>query len=156
MRVGMLDTRAQFQEIRTEMLEAAERVLASGQWIGGEELSELERELAERIGARHAIGVASGTDALILSLKALGVGPGVDVVVPTFTFFATAGAVVNAGGRPIFADVEPATLCLDPASFDSVRTTRTRVVIPVHLYGQCADMPRIREIGARSGIAVLE
>jgi dTDP-4-amino-4,6-dideoxygalactose transaminase len=156
MRVRMLDTKRQFESLRGPILEAVERVLASGGWIGGPEVKALEEELAPRLGVMHAIAVASGTDALLLSLKALGVGPGVDVVLPTFTFFATAGAVVNAGGRPVFADIEPEGMNLDPASFARVRTPQTRVVLPVDLFGQCADYAAIRTIARSHGIAILE
>jgi dTDP-4-amino-4,6-dideoxygalactose transaminase len=156
MKVSMLDTRAQYAGLRAELLGAAERVLSSGQWIGGPEVRSIEDAIAAIAGCSHAIAVASGTDALLLSLKALGVGPGVDVVVPTFTFFATAGAVVNAGGRPVFADIEPAGMNLDPASFARVVTDRTRVVIPVDLFGQCADYDAIRVVAKPRGIAVIE
>jgi len=156
MRVRMLDTKAQFESLRQPILEAVERVLSSGQWIGGIEVRSLEEELAPRLGCRHAIAVASGTDALWLSLKTLGVGPGVDVVVPAFTFFATAGAVVNAGGRPIFADIERESMNIDPSSFARVITERTRVVIPVDLFGQCADYDALRRIAQPQGIALLE
>jgi dTDP-4-amino-4,6-dideoxygalactose transaminase len=156
MRVRMLDTKRQFESMRGPVLEAVERVLASGGWIGGPEVKALEETLAPRLGSRHAIAVASGTDALLLSLKALGVGPGVDVVLPTFTFFATAGAVVNAGGRPIFADIEPDAMNLDPASFARVVTPRTRVVIPVDLFGQCADYAAIRAVARPRSISIIE
>lgn len=154
--ITMLDARAQYAALREPILAAVDRVLASGQWIGGPEIQALEGELARLAGTRHAIAVASGTDALLLSLKALGIGPGVDVVVPTYTFFATAGAVTNAGGRPVFADVEPDGLTLDPSSFERVLTDRTRVVIPVDLFGQCADYESIRTIARTRGVAVLE
>jgi len=156
MRVPMLDTRAQFQSLRENLLEAAERVLSSGQWIGGGEVRALEEEISARVGARHAVALASGTDALLLSLKALGVGAGSDVIVPTFTFFATAGAVVNAGGRPVFCDIEPEGMNLDPGSFERAITDRTRAVIPVDLFGQCADYDAIGGIARGRGIAVLE
>ena len=104
MKIGMLDTKAQFSRIRGEILPAVEEVLASGQWIGGPYVRTLEEEIAGLTGASHAVALASGTDALLLSLKALGVGPGTDVVVPTFTFFATAGAVVNAGAPQVEAE----------------------------------------------------
>ncbi len=156
MNVVMLDTRAQYAGLRETLLSAIDRVLASGQWIGGPEIRSLEEEIAPRLGRRHAVALASGTDALLLSLRALGVGPGVDVVVPTFTFFATAGAVVNAGGRPVFADIDPETMNLDPESFARVATERTRVVIPVDLFGQCADYEAIGAIARGREIAILE
>lgn len=156
MQVSMLDTKRQYEAIREQLLAAAERVLSSGCWIGGAEIKSLEEKLAGRFGCDHAVGVASGTDALLLSLKALGVGPDTDVVVPTYTFFATAGAVANCGARPIFADIEADSFNIDPESFESVVTEKTRVVIPVDLFGHCADYNRIRAIAETRGITVLE
>jgi dTDP-4-amino-4,6-dideoxygalactose transaminase len=152
----MLNTAAQFRSMEKDLLGAVRRVLSSGEWINGSEVRLLEEEIASLAGCRHAVALASGTDALLLSLKALGVGPGDDVVVPTFTFFATAGVVVNAGARPVFADVLPDTLNLDPVSFDRVATGRTKVVIPVDLFGLCADYGSIHEIARSRGIHILE
>ncbi len=146
MRVRMLDTKRQFESLRGPILEAVERVLSSGAWIGGPEVKALEEELAPRLGTRHAVAVASGTDALLLSLKALGVGPGVDVVLPTFTFFATAGAVVNAGGRPGFADIKPGGWNLVPLSLARVRTPIFPLIIEKirYLVGKCVTKGTIR------------
>jgi len=156
MRVRMLDTAAQFESIREELQGAVERVLASGQWIGGPEVQGFEEEIAMAAGCRHAVALASGTDALLLSLKALGLGPGDDVVVPTFTFFATAGAVANCGARPVFADVEPGSMNLDSASFARVATPRTKAVVPVDLFGRCADYDAIAAVARPRDIAILE
>ena len=155
-RVRMLETAAQFDSMRGEILSATERVLASGQWIGGPEVRALEEEIARATACRHAIALASGTDAILLSLKALGIGPGDDVVVPTFTFFATAGAVVNAGARPVFADIEPESMNLDPGSLARVATPKTKAVIPVDLFGRCADYDAILAVARPRGISVLE
>jgi dTDP-4-amino-4,6-dideoxygalactose transaminase len=152
----MLDTAAQYNSMRDEILDAVGLVLASGQWIGGPQVKALEEEIARRAGCRHAIALASGTDALLLSLKALGVGPGDEVIVPTFTFFATAGAVANVGARPVFADILPDTMNLDPACFARIATSRTRAVIPVDLFGRCADYEAIEAFARPRGIAVIE
>jgi len=154
--ITMLDGATQYRQLRDELLEAIDELLASGRWIGGAAITGLEEEIAQRCGCSAGIGVASGTDALLLTLKALGVGPGVDVVVPSFTFFATAGAVVNAGGRPLFADIEPDSFNLDPDSFTRVMSRATRVVIPVDLFGRCADHESIAQIAEERGVVVLE
>ena len=154
--VPFLDLRAQYAAIRGRVREALDRVVESQRLILGPEVEAFERDASAYCGCKHAIGCSSGTDALILSLRALGVGPGVDVVVPTFSFFATAGAVANCGARPVFADIEPETLCLDPDRLEAVLTARTRAVVPVHLFGQCADHARIADWAERHGVAVLE
>ncbi|MBD3336714.1 MAG: transcriptional regulator, partial [Candidatus Eisenbacteria bacterium] len=125
------------------IMEAVDRVLASGQWILGSEVKALEAELSPLCGGAEAIGCASGTDAIYLALKALEIGPGDDVVIPTFTFFATAGAVVRTGARPVFADVSPETFNLTAESTRAALTPKTRAVVVVHLFGQCADMDEI-------------
>jgi dTDP-4-amino-4,6-dideoxygalactose transaminase len=112
--------------------------------------------VAETLGVKHAVGCASGTDALLLSLRALDVKPGDEVVTTPFTFFATAGAVHNVGARPVFADIEPDTFDLDPAKAEAAVTERTRAVMPVHLFGQMADMPAFRALGDRRGVAIIE
>src|SRR5205807_4021119 len=131
---------AQYQALRPQIEAALARVLASGQVILGPEVTALEREVADYCGAAHGVGCASGTDALLLALHALGVGPGDEVVIPPFTFFATAGAVVRTGARPVFADIDPATFNVDVSAVARAVTPRTKAIIPVHLYGQCCDM----------------
>jgi dTDP-4-amino-4,6-dideoxygalactose transaminase len=157
-RVPLLDLRAQHRTIRDEVLAALRRVVDAQAFILGEEVEALERELAEYCGTRFAIGCASGTDALLLALLALGIGPGDGVVIPPFTFFATAGAVVRAGARPLFADVEASTfnLDVDRAAVLACSLPRVRAVIAVHLFGACADMDPLREVAARRGIALIE
>ncbi len=140
------------QAEQLEALRAAfERVLASGMFILGPEVEAFERELAEWLGVRHVVGLSSGTDALLVGLMALGVGPGDEVVTTPFTFFATAGAVVRLGARPVFADIDPDTFQLDPAAAAAAVGTRTRALIPVHLFGAPCLVPRVPE-----GVAVLE
>ncbi len=144
------------REVRAEVEAAFARVLDSGRFIGGELLERFEQEWATYCGTAHAVGVGNGTDALQLALRALGIGPGDEVVVPTNTFVATAEAVVLAGATPHFADVSPQTLLLTPATLEAALTPRTRAVIVVHLYGQMPDMDALARTAARSGLAVIE
>lgn len=161
MNVPILDLKAQYATIREEVDRRVLEVLASQGFILGPEVEALENELAAYLGTRRAIGVSSGTDALIVSLMALGIGSGDAVVIPSFTFFATGGAVARTGARPVFCDIDPATFNLDPGRLEEVlrregRALRIKAVIPVHLYGQAADMDAIRDISRRHGIAVIE
>lgn len=155
-RVPLLDLTRQFAEYRDEAMAEVARVFDSQRFILGEQGAALEKELAAFLGASHAIGVSSGTDALLAALMALDVGPGDEVVVPSFTFFATAGVVSRLNARPVFADVEPDTLTLSPESFERAITAHTRAVVPVHLYGQSADLDPILDVARRRGIAVVE
>jgi dTDP-4-amino-4,6-dideoxygalactose transaminase len=154
--VPMLDLTRQYAGIRDEIQAEVGKVFESQRFILGEQGAALERELAEALGAPHAIGVSSGTDALLAALMAFDVGPGDEVVVPAFSFFATAGVVSRLGAVPVFADVEPGTLTLDPGDFETKITSRTRAVIPVHLYGQAADMDAVLEVARRRGVRVIE
>ncbi len=161
MNVPILDLKAQYASIKDEVDRWVLEVFASQGFILGPEVEALENELAAYLGTRRAIGVSSGTDALIVSLMALGVGPGDAVVVPSFTFFATAGAVTRLGARPVFCDIDPATFNLDPARLEEIfdragRAPRIKAVIPVHLYGQVAAMDAILDVARRRGAAVLE
>ncbi len=162
MHVPILDLTRQYETIKSEIDAAVANVLASGRFILGPELNAFEKEIAAYCGVKHAIGVASGTDALLLSLRALGVGPGDKVILPSFTFFATAGVVHNVGATPVFADIDSKTLNLDPADIRRILTTnhepRTNIkaIIPVHLYGQMADMDEIMKIAKEYNIAVVE
>jgi UDP-2-acetamido-2-deoxy-ribo-hexuluronate aminotransferase len=146
-----IDLKSQYQALKPEIDEAIQRVLDHGQFILGPEVGEMEQALAAYTGAAHCIGVASGTDALLMSLMALGVGPGDEVITTPFTFAATAEVIVLAGATPVFADIEPDTCNLDPRLIEEKITPRTRAIMPVALYGQPADMDEINEIAARNG-----
>ena len=154
--VPLLDTRREFEPLRQELLAAVEAVCASGQYILGPEVARLEERLAAYCGTRHAIACASGSDALLLALMAYDIGPGDEVIVPSYTFFATASAVVRLGARPVFAEIEPRHFNLDPADIERRVTWATKAILPVHLFGQCAEMEAINAIAARHGLRVIE
>ena len=156
MKVPLLDLQAQYASIREEVLAAITRVCDSQQFILGPEVERLERELSSVIGTRAAIGVSSGTDALLVAMMALGIGPGDEVVTPTFSFFATAGCVARLGARPVFVDVDPVTLMLDPEGVRAALTPRTKAIVPVHLFGLCADMDPLTALAADAGVSVIE
>ncbi|HMJ93970.1 MAG TPA: DegT/DnrJ/EryC1/StrS family aminotransferase [Allosphingosinicella sp.] len=146
-----IDLKSQYQALKPEIDEAIQRVLDHGQYILGPEVAEMEQALATYCGTAHCISVASGTDALLMSLMALGVGPGDEVITTPFTFAATAEVIVLAGATPVFADIETDTCNLDPRLIEEKITPRTRAIMPVALYGQPADMDEIEEIAARNG-----
>lgn len=156
MNVPLLDLAAQNQPLRADILRAMERVMDSQMFILGPEVDRFEAEAARVCGSAHAIGVSSGTDALLLSLMALGVGPGDEVLTTPYTFFATAGAVARLGARPVFVDIDPASFNIDPARVSAAITGRTKAILPVHLYGQSADMGPLMTVAATRGIPVLE
>jgi dTDP-4-amino-4,6-dideoxygalactose transaminase len=154
--VPLCDLQAQYRDLRPELEAALARVLASGQVILGPEVSALEAEVARYCGVGHGVGCGSGTDALSLALHALEVGPGDEVLLPTFTFFATAGSVCRTGARPVFIDIDPATYNLDPLQVESKITPRTRALLVVHLFGQCADMEPLWRVAERHDLPIIE
>ncbi|MBI3408913.1 MAG: DegT/DnrJ/EryC1/StrS family aminotransferase [Planctomycetes bacterium] len=155
-RVPLCDVQAQFRNLEADLSDAALRVLRSGQVIGGPEVASLEKEVARYCGAGFGIGCSSGSDALLLALAALDVGPGDEVILPTFTFFASAGAVCRLGARPVFVDIDPWTCNLDPMQLENKITGRTKAVMPVHLFGQCADMEPLWRITERHDLPIVE
>jgi dTDP-4-amino-4,6-dideoxygalactose transaminase len=155
-RIPILDLKAQYARIRSEVDEAVARVVASGGYIKGEDCRLFEEEFARYCGASNAVGVANGTDALVLALRALGVGPGDEVVTVADTFIATGEAILLNGARPVFVDVDAKTHTLDPNILERAITPRTKAILPVHLYGHPADMEAILEIARRAGVGVVE
>jgi dTDP-4-amino-4,6-dideoxygalactose transaminase len=154
--VPMLDLKAQHETIAAEVEAAVKGVLDSQQFILGPEVRAFESEMASYCGVSYAVGCASGSDALLLALMACGVGPGDEVITSPFTFFATAGSVARLGATPVFVDIEPVDFNLDENRIESLITERTRAIMPVHLFGQCADMDKINKIADRRGIGVIE
>jgi dTDP-4-amino-4,6-dideoxygalactose transaminase len=154
--VPLLDLVAQYRDIKEEVLEAVMAVIERQTFIMGPEVGQLEAAVAALSRSKHAIGCASGTDALLLPLKALDLKPGDEVITVPFTFFATAGAIHNAGGTPVFVDIEPATFNIDPAAAEAAITPRTRAIIAVDLFGQMAPMEALVPLAARHGIALIE
>jgi dTDP-4-amino-4,6-dideoxygalactose transaminase len=156
MSVPLVDLKAQFAPIREEVLAAIARVCDAQRFILGPEVEGLEHELAAYLQVPHAIGVSSGTDALLAALMALDVGPGDDVVTTPFSFFATAGSIARLGARPVFADIEPGTFNIDASAVASAVTPDTKAIVPVHLFGQSANMDAVVEIASRTSAAVVE
>jgi dTDP-4-amino-4,6-dideoxygalactose transaminase len=156
MAVPLLDLNAQNLPLEAELKAAFERVLRSGQFILGPEAVAFEKEIAQFIGVKHALGVSSGTDAILLALMALEIKAGDEVICPTYTFFATAGCVARSGATPVFVDSLPDSFNVDPADIARKMTSRTKAIIPVHLFGQCAEMDPILAIAKEKGIRVIE
>ena len=154
--VPALDLKSQYQSIRDEIDDVVRRVIESQMFVQGPEVSQLEAEIAEYCGTAFGIGCASGTDALLLPLMAMDIGPGDEVITTPYTFFATAGSIWRTGAQPVFVDIEPDTYNIDPTRIEAAITPRTRAIIPVHLYGQTADMDAIDAIADRYGLFVLE
>lgn len=154
--VPLLDLRRQNDACAPELRAAFERVLASGHFIMGPEVEAFEKECAALLGAKHAIAVSSGTDALLLAFMALGIGAGDEVICPSYTFFATAGCVSRTGAKPVFVDVKPCCFNMDPALLERAITPRTKAIVPVHLFGQVCDLDPILEIARKKKVAVVE
>ncbi len=149
--VNMLDLKAEFALLRDEVRRAVDEVLEEQRFIGGPQVGRLEERVAALCRQKHAVAVSSGTDALLCGLMALGVGPGDEVITTPFTFFATAGTIVRLGARPVFVDIERDTFNIDPAKIEAAITAKTKAIMPVHLFGQCADMAPIQALAARHG-----
>jgi dTDP-4-amino-4,6-dideoxygalactose transaminase len=158
MPVPLLDLKRQYAPLKKELLAAMEAVADSQALVLGAKTEAFEKAVAEYCGVPHAIGVSSGTDAQLVLLMALGIGPGDAVLMPPYTFFATAGCVARLGARPVFVDIDPATFNLDPAKLAEAleKTPKVKAIVPVHLFGQCADMEAMLALGKKHGVAVLE
>jgi dTDP-4-amino-4,6-dideoxygalactose transaminase len=156
MKVKLLDLQAQYLPIRNEIRRAIDEVCDAQALCLGPAVEKFEKNLAEYCGVKHAIGVSSGTDAILVSMMALGIGPGDEVIVPSFTFFATAGCVARVGATPVFADIDPRTFNVDPKEVEKMITRNTKAIMPVHLFGQVANMQAIGEIAAKHDVRVLE
>lgn len=158
MQVPLLDLRAQYEPLKAEILAEITQVAESQALILGPQVDRLERSIAEYCGARHALGISSGTDAQLVLLMALGIGPGDEVLTTPYTFFATAGCVARLGARPVFADIDPVTYNLSIPAVEAAlaRNPKIKAIIPVHLFGCCADMAPLLELGRQHGIPVLE
>jgi dTDP-3-amino-3,4,6-trideoxy-alpha-D-glucose transaminase len=156
MTIRLFDTEDLLESVRDEIEPAIRRVIDSGRFVLGPEVESFEHEFAEYLGAGHAVGVGNGTDALVIALRALGVSPGDEVVVPSFTFYATAEAVVAAGARPVFCDIDPETFCVTGETVERAMTSRTRAIVPVHLFGTPAPIDELRALLGARDVAILE
>src|SRR5882672_10378421 len=156
MKVPLLDLKQQNAPLAAGLRAAFERVLASGQFVLGPEVEALERQTAALLEVKHALGVSSGTDAILLALMTLGIGPGDEVICPSFTFFATAGCVARTGARPVFADSCPVCFNIDVADAARKTTAKTKAIIPVHLFGQAAEMDGVMALAEQYEVAVIE
>jgi dTDP-4-amino-4,6-dideoxygalactose transaminase len=154
--IPLLDLKGQYRSIKTEVDAAVKKVIETQDFILGEEVKQFEKEVAAYCETKYGVGVASGTDALILALKALDIGAGDEVITTPFTFFATAESISIVGAKPIFVDIDPRTYNIDPELIEGKITNRTKAIMPVHLYGQCADMDPIMDIARKHGLKVIE
>jgi UDP-2-acetamido-2-deoxy-ribo-hexuluronate aminotransferase len=154
--MDFIDLKSQYRRIKPSVDARIARVLEHGQYVMGPEVLELERQLAAYVGAKHCIAVASGTDALLIALMALDIGPGHEVITVPFTFFATAEMIALVGARPVFVEIDPRTYNMDPARLEAAITPRTRAIMPVSLYGQCADLDAINAVARRHDLPVIE
>jgi len=151
-----IDLQAQYRQLRERIDARIQRVLDHGRYILGPEVAELEERLADYVGVRHCIGISSGTDALLVSMMALGIGPGDEVVTTPFTFIATGEMIALLGARPVFVDIDPRIYNIDPDLIEAAITPHTRAIVPVSLYGQCAEMDAINAVARRHGLPVIE
>ncbi len=156
MQIPLLDLKPSYEKMRQQILAAVADVLDSQRCIGGPKIKQLEERIAAYYGCKYAVGVSSGTDALLVSLMSLDIGPGDEVITTPFTFFATVGAIVRVGAKPVFADIDPKTFNIDPAKISGAITKKTKAIIPVHLYGQMCDMDAILEIAGKHRIEIIE
>ena len=156
MRIPLLDLKAQYLTIKEEINQAIQNVLDSSVYIMGPEMKSLEKEIAAFCGTKEAVAVANGTDALVLTLKAYGIGPGDEVITTPFTFFASAETIAQVGATPVFVDIDPVTLNMDLTQLEGKITSKTKAIIPVHIFGQMLDVERIMEIAARHDLKVIE
>lgn len=154
--IPLIDLKAQYESIKEEVDRAVREVLESGRYILGPNVEALEREIASYCGVKYGVGVASGTDALLLSLLALGIGPGDEVITTPFTFFATAEVIMQAGAKPVFVDIDPRTYNIDVERIEEKINENTKAIIPVHIFGQMVDMERVMQIARKYGLAVIE
>lgn len=155
-KIPILDLSPQYQSLKPEIYAAIDRVLESGQFIMGPDVKQFEQEVATYLGVKHAIAVNSGTDALVIGLRAMGIGSGDEVITTPFSFFATAESISSVGATPIFVDIDPKTFNIDPAKIKDKITSRTKAIMPVHLYGNPAAMTQIIEIAQAHGLKVIE
>ena len=156
MKVPLLDLKAQYETIKADVWAATEKVYDSQRFILGPEVEALEKEIADYCQCPYAVGVSSGTDALLIALMALDIGPGDEVITTPYTFFATVGSIVRVGARPVFADIDPDTFNVDAAQIEKKISEKTKAIMPVHLYGQCCDMAAIKALAGRYGLAIIE
>lgn len=154
--INLVDLKRQFQSVKNEILQEIEEVIDSGQYVLGSKVKELEGKIADRLGVREAIAVANGTDALVLTLEAYGIGPGDEVITTPFTFFASAEAISRVGATPVFADVDPKTFNIEPSEVEKRITDATKAIIPVHLFGQPAEMDQLNQLAKRYNLLVIE
>jgi dTDP-4-amino-4,6-dideoxygalactose transaminase len=156
MKIQMLDLSAQYQSMKDEIIQKLDEVMSSSRFILGDNVKKLELDIAKYSNVKHGIGVGNGSDAIHIALQAVGVGEGDEVITTPFTFFATAGSIARTGAKPVFVDIDPVTFNIDPSKIEAAITPRTKAIVPVHLYGQMADMDPIVEIAQKYNLAIIE